>query len=60
MTTRNLSQRLKRLEAVITPPSGPPEFMTINFVGPDRQVKSSLVVELSGRVREKKTRDNFR
>ena len=58
MTTRNLSQRLKRLEARITPPSDAPMTMTIQFVGPDREVKSSLVVEL-GRVREKKTRDNF-
>jgi hypothetical protein len=57
MTTRNLSQRLKRLEARIIPASEPPMTMTIQFVGPDREVKSSLVVEL-GRVRKKHENSN--
>jgi hypothetical protein len=53
MTTRNLSQRLKRLEARTAPASQAPMLMTIDFIGPDRQVKSSLVIKVFACVRKK-------
>jgi hypothetical protein len=34
MTTRNLSHRLKRLEARTAPASQAPMLMTIDFIGP--------------------------
>jgi hypothetical protein len=52
MTARNLSRRLKQLEAVITPPIDPPQFMTINFVGPDGKVVDTRVIKVGGRPRE--------
>jgi hypothetical protein len=53
MTTRNLSHRLKRLEARMAPASQAPMIMTIDFIGPDRQVKRSLIIKVFACVRRK-------
>jgi len=53
MIAKNLSHRLKRLEARTAPASQAPRVLTIQFIGPDRQVKSSLAVEIFAHVRKK-------
>jgi len=47
MTTRNLSQRLERLEAHAMP-VGEPMVIEIQFVSPDKVVTGSLLMELAG------------
>ena len=41
----NLHQRLKRLEARVKPPDEPEEFV-IEFIGPEKEVVSTLVIRL--------------
>ena len=46
MITRNLSQRLKRLEARTVPAVGEPMVIEVRFVSPDKVVTGSLLIEI--------------
>jgi len=50
MIKASLWKRLQRLEALVQPATREPEFMTIRFIAPGGEVKSSKLIQMDTNV----------